>query len=258
MRNLYVLSILGSLGFAAACSADEGTDPPPPPPTTGGAPSAGAGGKATGGVSTGGVATGGVSTGGVATGGAATGGATTGGAAPVAGGGAGGGKGGTPSVAGGGAGGAMGGGGAGGIAAGGGGKGGGGGAGGTVAGAGGGGSGGAPTVMFGAVSDLLGKRCGTKDCHDGDEMHVDLRVEGLHARLMSTPPEKSANACKSQTLVVPNMPEKSLLYNKIIEKGALNGCGSRMPAGCGQFGSQCLTNDEIMLIRNWIMAGAPQ
>jgi hypothetical protein len=261
MRKLYVLSILGSLGISA-CSGEEGTSNPPPPPATGGTAAGGAGGKATGGVSTGGTSTGGVATGGVATGGVGTGGST--GGAPVAGGGAGGAKGGAPS-AGGGAGGAMGGGGAGGggvggTAAGGGGKGG-GGAGGSVGGAAGGGSGGA-AVAFSAVADLIGKRCGNAECHDHDgseKNHMDLRPDGLHARLMTMPTMSGDAECKTQTLVVPSMPEKSLLYNKVAASDAArNGCGNRMPAMCGGGGNPCLSDAEIMTIRNWIAAGAPQ
>jgi hypothetical protein len=264
MRKLYVLSILGSLGISA-CSGEEGTNNPPPPPTTGGTAAGGAGGKATGGVSTGGTSTGGVATGGVATGGVGTGG-STGGAPPVAGGGAGGAKGGAPS-AGGGAGGAMGGGGAGGggtggIAGGSGGKGG-GGAGGSVGGAAGGGSGGGSAVAFSAVTAIIGKSCSGGKCHDGsaaEANHTNLKVDdGLHARLLLAPPDGSASACKSQMVVVPGMPEKSLLYTKVADDAAArNGCGNRMPAMCGGGGNPCLSNADIMTIRNWITAGAPK
>ncbi len=270
MRKLYVLSILGSLGISA-CSGDEGTDPPTPPPTTGGAPAAGSGGSATGGVSTGGTSTGGVATGGVATGGVSTGG-STGGTAPVAGGGAGGAKGGAGGapVAGGGSGGSLGGGGAGGggvggTAAGGGGKGG-GGAGGSVGGAAGGGSGGA-AVTFGQVADLLGKRCGNAACHDHDgseKNHTNFSNTDsmLHARLLGMPPSGASKGCTMQTLVVPNMPEKSLLIAMVgADNGPRNGCASRMPFGCTPNGNgdmKCLTDTEIMTLRSWIAAGAPQ
>lgn len=261
MRKLYVLSILGSLGIAA-CSADEGTDPPATPPTTGGAPAAGSGGSATGGVSTGGTSTGGVATGGVATGGVSTGGST--GGAPVAGGGAGGAKGGAAPVAGGGAGGAnggggAGGGGAGGTAAGGGGKGG-GGAGGSVGGAAGGGSGGAPAVTFGAVQDLLGKRCAIANCHDANSLHTKFNADAmLRTRLLGSPSGSFVEQeCKSLTLVVPNMPEKSLLVAIVgADDAARMGCAERMPDGCGKSGN-CLSDAEIMLIRNWVSAGAPE
>jgi hypothetical protein len=265
MRKLYVLSILGSLGISA-CSGEEGTSNPPPPPTTGGTAAGGAGGKATGGVSTGGTSTGGVATGGVATGGVGTGG-STGGAPPVAGGGAGGKAAGGAPAAGGGAGGALGGGGAGGggaggIAGGSGGKGG-GGAGGSVGGGGAGGSGGGSAVMFSAVTAIIGKSCSGGKCHDGsaeEANHTNLKVDAdLHKRLMMTPPEKSADACKTQTLVVPSMPEKSLLYTKVADNAAArNGCGNRMPAMCGGGGNPCLSDADIMTIRNWIAAGAPQ
>jgi hypothetical protein len=263
MRKLYVLSILGSLGISA-CSGEEGTSNPPPPPTTGGTAAGGAGGKATGGVSTGGTSTGGVATGGVATGGVGTGG-STGGAPPVAGGGAGGKAAGGAPAAGGGAGGALGGGGAGGggaggIAGGSGGKGG-GGAGGSVGGGGAGGSGGS-AVAFSAVSAILDKSCATGECHNGSEgekNHMDFTPgAGLHGRLMMMPTMSADADCKSQTIVVPNMPEKSLLYTKLgTDNAARNGCGERMPFMCGG-GNPCLSDADIMTIRNWIAAGAPQ
>jgi hypothetical protein len=268
MRKLYVLSILGSLGISA-CSGEEGTSNPPPPPTTGGTAAGGAGGKATGGVSTGGTSTGGVATGGVATGGVGTGG-STGGAPPVGGGGAGGKATGGAPAAGGGAGGALGGGGAGGggagaggTAAGGGGKGG-GGAGGAVGGAGGGGSGGGATATFGAVADLLGKRCASDatKCHGATQtFHPKFNNDaGLRSRLLAAPSGSGVeDVCKSQTLVVPNMPEKSLLVAVLgADDGPRMGCGKRMPLDCGGGGSPCLTDAEIMTIRNWIAAGAPQ
>jgi hypothetical protein len=263
MRKLYVLSILGSLGISA-CSGEEGTSNPPPPPTTGGTAAGGAGGKATGGVSTGGTSTGGVATGGVATGGVGTGG-STGGAPPVAGGGAGGNATGGAPAAGGGAGGALGGGGAGGggaggIAGGSGGKGG-GGAGGSVGGGGAGGSGGG-AVAFSAVADLLGKRCGTSGCHDASGKHTNLMntdMAALRTRLLGAPGGDDAD-CKSQTLVVPSMPEKSLLVAIVgADNAARANCAARMPFQCmpGGTGSKaCLTDSEIMLIRNWVSAGA--
>jgi hypothetical protein len=266
MRKLYVLSILGSLGISA-CSGEEGTSNPPPPPATGGTAAGGAGGKATGGVSTGGTSTGGVATGGVATGGVGTGGST--GGAPVAGGGAGGAKGGAPS-AGGGAGGAMGGGGAGGggvggTAAGGGGKGG-GGAGGSVGGAAGGGSGGGATATFGQVADLLGKRCASDatKCHGAQQdFHPKFNNDAmLRMRLLAAPSGNGVEqVCKSQTLVVPSMPEKSLLLAMVgLEDGPRMGCAERMPDGCVPGGgggkSACLTDAEIGLIRSWIAGGA--
>jgi hypothetical protein len=118
--------------------------------------------------------------------------------------------------------------------------------------------------MFGAVADLIGKRCGVADCHDGTEAnHTNFTKDaGLHMRLMGTPPMNSEAACNTQTLVVPNMPEKSLLVAVIgADNAPRNGCAERMPFQCmpGGTGSKaCFTDAEIMLIRNWVSAGAPQ
>jgi hypothetical protein len=260
MRKLYVLTILGSIGFSA-CGGED--DPPGPSPSTGG--------TSTGGTSTGGTSTGGTTGGMKATGGTpATGGTATGGGGGSAGakggsggsgglattGGAGGKGGGTAT---GGAGGSMGGkssGGAGGSM---GGKSG-GGAGGSMSGAGGGGTGGAGTATFKAVAAIIGASCTTDTCHSSSSGHTVLDMEAsLRTNLLGMPGgEKGMNGtCKSQTLVVPSMPEKSLLYNII---NANPPCASRMPYMCGKGGTnpECLKASDIQTIRDWIAAGAPE
>jgi hypothetical protein len=116
--------------------------------------------------------------------------------------------------------------------------------------------------MFSAVSAILDKSCATEACHNGsteEKAHVDFRPDGLHARLMMMPTMSGDADCKSQTLVVPSMPEKSLLLAKLgTDNAARNGCGERMPFMCGGGGNPCLSDADIMTIRNWIAAGAPQ
>jgi hypothetical protein len=255
MRKLYVLTILGSIGFSA-CGGED--DPPGPSPSTGG--------TSTGGTSTGGTSTGGTTGGMKATGGTpATGGTATGGGGGSAGakggsggsggiattGGAGGKGGGTAT---GGAGGSMGGkssGGAGGSM---GGKSG-GGAGGSMGGVAGGGTGGGATATFKAVSEILSKNCAA--CHDGSK-HSDLRPDGLYQRLMSAPKSTGGvDAGCTAAFVVPNMPEKSLLIS-ILSATPPAGCAERMPYMCGKNGTDCLSETTVQTIRSWISAGAPQ
>jgi hypothetical protein len=118
--------------------------------------------------------------------------------------------------------------------------------------------------MFSAVADLLGKRCGTSGCHDASKQHTNLTsgdLAALHKTLMG-PPTAGGSKCTDQTLVVPNMPEKSLLLAMVgADNGPRNGCASRMPFTCMPGGSGdkgCLTDTEITRIRDWISAGAPQ
>jgi hypothetical protein len=255
MRKLYLVSILGTLGFNACSASDDGTETPG---TTGGvSPTGGAAGKAGSGGTTGGiVSTGGVSTtGGVSPtgGGAGKGGTSAGGTAGKSSGGSGGAGGSTAGKGGGGSGGTAGGG-AGGASAG---KGGGGGSAGTMGGASGGGaggSGGATGATFKAVAEWLGSKCSS--CHDGGDKHDSLKNDsGLYDRLMGNP-TKGIDACKSQKMVVPNMPEDSLILQKVEEDDAgRKGCGARMPYMCG---NACFDAKQIDTIRSWIMAGAPK
>lgn len=276
MRNLYVLGILGSLGtlgLVACGSEDDGADPA----ATGGIQAQTGGAKATGGTvasggTTGGMkATGGtVSTGGMkSTGGGGSGGASggktgsggtvgSGGTLPGgagAGGMPGGGSGGGGTAGMGGAKGGMdGGAGKGGAGAGGGGAGGGGG---MTAGGGGGGSGGAAPT-FKAVATILETKCAM--CHDGGD-HSDLGPGAdLHDRLMDPPSgSKVGGTCSDRALVVPGMPDMSLLIAKVEQPdGPRMGCGLRMPQGCVDMNAKCLSTADIATLRAWVAAGAPE
>jgi hypothetical protein len=260
MRKLYVLTILGSIGISA-CGGED--DPPGPGPGAGG--NTATGGTGTGGTSTGGTSTGGIkSTGGTSTGGTSTGGtsggsggakatggsggiATTGGSGGgKATGGAGGSTGGSKAT--GGAGGSMG----GGKAT--------GGAGGSTGGVGGGGTGGAGTATFKAVAAIIETNCTTGDCHGNSSNHTIFDMPAtLRTTLLGMPGgSKGMNGtCMDETLVVPSMPEKSLLYNIV---NANPPCAARMPYMCGMGGNNpaCLKASDIQTIRDWIMAGAPE
>jgi hypothetical protein len=71
-------------------------------------------------------------------------------------------------------------------------------------------------------------------------------------------PDKGAEACKAgdMKLITPNMPEKSLVLQKVEEDETNRTCGARMPSKCTD--SMCLDTKSIDLIRSWIMAGAPK
>jgi hypothetical protein len=56
-------------------------------------------------------------------------------------------------------------------------------------------------------------------------------------------------------LVVPSNVASSFLITKLTSD--VPGCGNRMPAGCSNTPSRCLTTVELDKIQNWISGGAP-
>ncbi len=115
-------------------------------------------------------------------------------------------------------------------------------------------------ATFAAVSAILvNHQCAS--CHPDDSLeHVRLGPTGLYGRLVNkTPPAAAAATCNKQILVVPRNLAKSLLYQKVIANGVLNGCGNRMPAFCDMPDpTACnLTAGEIKTVGDWILAGAP-
>jgi hypothetical protein len=111
-----------------------------------------------------------------------------------------------------------------------------------------------PPATFATVQAILEMKCA--GCHEPLEpMHTNFEPMGLYARLVNArPTSRSAAACRNQILVTPNDLAKSLIYQKIIPNGVLVGCGTRMPKEC--FDEYCITDTDIQVIRDWILAGA--
>lgn len=230
--------------FAVHCGGDDGT-----PSGTAGTPSGGTGtaGSAVGGSTTGG--------GGSGTAGSGTSGSATGGGGSGTGGSA---------TGGGGAGGGTGGGGTGGAGGTGGGTGGSGGSGGSGGAGGSGGSGGGNGATFAQVKQVLSSSCAGNQCHSEPSQHIDWVTEtGLYERLTTVIGNKGAD-CKGSTPVVAG--DANSLLIRIVKGNTMcvaDGGGMqdipRMPNKCGQGGGpQCLTEDKIKIISDWIAAGAPQ
>ena len=100
----------------------------------------------------------------------------------------------------------------------------------------GGGTGGAGTATFKAVAAIIETNCTTSDCHGTSSNHTVFDMQAtLRTTLLGMPGgDKGMNGtCMDQTLVVPSMPEKSLLYNIV---NANPPCASRMPYKCGKQG----------------------
>jgi hypothetical protein len=78
-------------------------------------------------------------------------------------------------------------------------------------------------------------------------LHMGIDKATAYAALVgkkSTP----GGTCANRTLVVPNDPDMSLLWQKLSPTPP---CGSRMP-----FGGMPLPDQQIQMVRSWIAAGA--
>jgi len=62
-------------------------------------------------------------------------------------------------------------------------------------------------------------------------------------------PMSQSSRCMSRPLIVPGEPDMSLFYLKLLPDPP---CGVRMPNGGRQ-----LSDDELEVVRSWIVAGAP-
>jgi len=94
--------------------------------------------------------------------------------------------------------------------------------------------------------ELFPKSCGGKICHEGSmaAAKLDLVSPGVVTRLV----DQKGQACPG-LLVDPNLPESSLLYQKLLP---LPACGSPMPLG-----KPALTIDELQCVRDWISTQTP-
>jgi hypothetical protein len=111
----------------------------------------------------------------------------------------------------------------------------------------------APLAPDGTWTNLKNAMSGCVFCHPGETgvaKNTDFGdMAALHTLLLA-PSKYIAAACPFKTLVVPGKPMESLLYIKVAGTPPA-GCGERMPKG--------MKPDQwnIDVIKNWIMAGAP-
>lgn len=120
-------------------------------------------------------------------------------------------------------------------------------------------------MTFAQVRTLLSSSCAGNMCHNEQSQHINLVDEaGLYGRL-TMPIGNNGADCKGSTLVVPNMPNDSLLV-QIVTAGNPMACKAeggamqnipRMPNNCGNQ-PQCLSAAQIKTLSDWIAAGAPQ
>lgn len=103
-------------------------------------------------------------------------------------------------------------------------------------------------------SEIFEKQCTFSGCHSIDSAQGDLVLEGVGVwdTLVDVPAAASAAAFAGKKRVVAGAPDTSFLMDKL--QGKLGpGEGEPMP-----FGRSALSDDDILLIRKWILAGAPR
>jgi hypothetical protein len=94
-----------------------------------------------------------------------------------------------------------------------------------------------------AACDLIKARCATAGCHaaTASAAGLDLASAGLVMRLSGMTAHSAP--CSGKTLLDPAMPDKSLLYAKLIDPPL---CGARMPLGAA------LAATDIDCMRRWV------
>jgi len=125
------------------------------------------------------------------------------------------------------------------------------------------GGGGPPTFTRVYNEVLKAKSCTGPFCH-GDSMQamMPMRTQAeAYASLFNVPAAGPLCGTSGKIRVVPNDPAASLLFDKI--SNLMPACGDAMPTGV-LFAPNCIvdskptctTQEEIMLVRDWIAAGA--
>lgn len=100
-----------------------------------------------------------------------------------------------------------------------------------------------PSTTEAVQSQILAPSCGAVGCHGSTSpaLDLDLTAPGLVQRLAGRAP----NGCGDQTLLVPGLPERSYLIDKVVQ--AEPACGERMPLG-----GEPLAAAKVECLRQWI------
>lgn len=115
-------------------------------------------------------------------------------------------------------------------------------------------------TTFASVYTLLQANCSGSGCHNGSNasiFNVDTSMAQVYNELIGKTPTNPAAAAKGDKLVDPGYPARSFLLRKMAHglSSDLNlnqpSEGNHMPSGLPQ-----LANEEIELVRQWILFGA--
>lgn len=111
----------------------------------------------------------------------------------------------------------------------------------------------ADATLFDRVQQtIFDVHCLASGCHNATDRANELVLEAgvSHEELVNVVPFNTAASSAGFLLVAPGIPEQSFLLTKFTAPGPQQ--GSRMPLGAAP-----LSEDEIDLVREWILAGAP-
>ena len=112
-----------------------------------------------------------------------------------------------------------------------------------------------PDGSYGLIyTKVFATTCASSGCHNGAQAAPSpiLKGEGAYDALLGVTPHNAQAATADLKLIVPNDPDKSFLYQKIIFDSSAYRFGAAMPAG-----GLTLGHDPIAFLRQWIVAGAP-
>ena len=97
-------------------------------------------------------------------------------------------------------------------------------------------------------SQVFSMTCAGSTCHIGGSAYPSFEADGnLHSRLMGPSTQTGLN------IIEPSSPDDSYLWHKVSgTQTSVGGSGSQMPL------TGDLTSDQMDLIEEWILAGAPE
>ncbi len=114
---------------------------------------------------------------------------------------------------------------------------------------------------FAMVRQLLQTNCSGSGCHDGSSptFNVDQNEADLYADLVNVTPLNPAAADKANKLIYPGDPGRSFLLRK-ISHGTSAGLALEQPdeGNYMPYNITALEDNEIELVRQWVLFGAPQ
>ena len=118
---------------------------------------------------------------------------------------------------------------------------------------------------FDRIYDMISTAgCAEASCHNGASPSAGLDLSGnksqVYVALVDVPPQNAVSANKGEKLVMPGYPYRSFLLRK-INNGLCDELDCKLDVGEGDampLGGTPLTDIEVEIVRQWIIAGAPE
>lgn len=117
---------------------------------------------------------------------------------------------------------------------------------------------------FGYIRNILDVHCNTANCHNVATPTGNLVFDGtdadVYSQLVMRQPSNNVANAKGDVLVMPGYPEKSYLLRKLNMNGWEDHPAFQLSAGEGDhmpYYTNSLKDEEIELIRQWILFGCP-